>query len=188
MHQTLRELAVFISASVRHWGVLVTGGVLVASVVVYEHVTGRAISGSFFWGAIGASLFAAFFLAWRDERRKLQILEAQINAAEKIKQIGDKLSDLYDDGRTIRRKIVDSDDGFTVEMTVQCLDDWREELFDYLRDNVSLSKARHTVDIESVQAASIGGMKSVETRERKNTLLLYHTERLSRLGELMKRY
>jgi hypothetical protein len=72
----LRHAWEFAVAVVRQWGVLVTGGVVVALISVYEHWSERPIAGRLFWIAIIISLVAAVFLAWRKERLTVESFTA----------------------------------------------------------------------------------------------------------------
>src|SRR5207248_3165355 len=50
-----------------HWGILVTGGFIVALASLYEHLRGEAISGRLLWLIVIGTLFIAVFKAWRKE-------------------------------------------------------------------------------------------------------------------------
>jgi hypothetical protein len=62
----------FFVAVIRQWGALLTGGVVVAVIGVYEHAGQKSISGWPFWSAVNAALFIACFLAWRKERVRVE--------------------------------------------------------------------------------------------------------------------
>ncbi len=68
MREWLGHLWAFVVSVLRQWAVLVTGTLIVGLIGVYEHAIQKPISGWPFWSAIIASLFVAFFLAWRKER------------------------------------------------------------------------------------------------------------------------
>jgi hypothetical protein len=61
--------------SVAHqWGVLVSGGIIVGLIALYEHFSQRSIYGWPLWSAVIGSLVTAFFLAWRVERQQVERL------------------------------------------------------------------------------------------------------------------
>jgi len=74
MRDWLRHVWQFIIAVVRQWGVLVTGGFVVALIGVIEHLSGRSVSGWPLWSALILSLIAAVFSAWRKERQNWERL------------------------------------------------------------------------------------------------------------------
>jgi hypothetical protein len=88
MLKALRELWEFAIAVTHRWGVLMTSGVVVASIAVYEHLSQSAIFGWPLWVAICVALFAAFFLAWRDEHHKRIAADEELR---KFKEAASKL-------------------------------------------------------------------------------------------------
>lgn len=71
------ELWLFLRAVAHHWATLVTGGFVMALVLVAERWTDKNVPGWSFWLLIGAFLAWAFFLAWRDEHRRRVAAEAK---------------------------------------------------------------------------------------------------------------
>ena len=63
------DLVSFIKAVGKHWLVLLTGGVIAAIEGALEHSTGTTLPGWAYWTVALFALFAACFLAWRDEHR-----------------------------------------------------------------------------------------------------------------------
>ena len=72
----LRHIYEFIAAVVRSWGVLTTGGLVVALVGLWEHLTERPIAGWPLWVALALSLVSALFSTWRKERLTVETLTA----------------------------------------------------------------------------------------------------------------
>jgi len=70
----LREVGVFLPLLVQRLSAYITGGVVVAAVVVYEHMRGQNVAAwPFVWGT-GAFLVIAFYSTWRDEHRRADTL------------------------------------------------------------------------------------------------------------------
>src|SRR5438477_7842033 len=63
------ELWHFVTAVGGHWGSLLTGGVLIATIWLYEHRRGEAMSWRFAALLAALALVVAVFLAWRDQYR-----------------------------------------------------------------------------------------------------------------------
>jgi hypothetical protein len=72
----LRHIWEFIVAVLRSWGVLTTGGFVVALIGLWEHLSGRPIAGWPLWIAVALSLVCACFSAWRKERLTAESLTA----------------------------------------------------------------------------------------------------------------
>jgi hypothetical protein len=72
------DLFVFLRSLASHWGVLMTGGIPMAILALWEHWKGQSIS----WGvfSIGALVFAlwAAYLAWKDQHRKCVALSREV--------------------------------------------------------------------------------------------------------------
>ena len=187
MMKTLRELGSFMKGVIGHWGILVTSNAVVGAIAIYEHYHGKIIPTLLLQITVYLSLFLAFFLAWRDERRKVEVLTGELAKESDIGQIGIELSRLYRSGLELKSEIVNSDDNLSIDESKNRLDDWCNDVYQMV-ETISSARAVHILEIASVEAAGIGGMKSKETKEKKNTMLLYHTERLRRLAELLKEY
>jgi hypothetical protein len=91
----LRYLVGFLAAVLRQWGVIVTGGVIVGVVALYEHFSGRSLAGWPLKIAIGLSLFVAVFFAWRKERQQWE----RIGGLAPLSATPRELMSVYD-GRT----------------------------------------------------------------------------------------
>lgn len=70
----LKHLWDFALALISQWAALVTGGIVVAVIAFVERIRKKPIAGKLFWAAIIASFFFASFLAWRDERVRVESL------------------------------------------------------------------------------------------------------------------
>jgi len=83
---TLREVGWFLVAVMKRWQAFVTGGLVVASLTVFERITGTPIPFRAFWWGIIVAFLMAIFLAWRDEYRKtrpgLKLTVAQFGIAD----------------------------------------------------------------------------------------------------------
>ena len=73
----LRHIWEFVVAVVQQWGLLATGGIVVAAIGIYERASGRPIVGLPLWIAVTASIIAAFFSAWRKERLQVESFSQQ---------------------------------------------------------------------------------------------------------------
>jgi hypothetical protein len=71
-----RHVREFVVAVLRSWGVLTTGGFLVALIGLWEHLSARPIAGWPLWIAVALSLVCACFSAWRKERLTVENLTA----------------------------------------------------------------------------------------------------------------
>ncbi len=67
-----RHVLDFALSVAHHWEILVAGTVLSAAVAVWERYHKKPIAGWLFRSVIVASLVIAFFLAWQDERLKVE--------------------------------------------------------------------------------------------------------------------
>jgi len=65
--QPLYVILRFVQSVCRHWGTLMTGGLLWALLLVYTHYIGHDVPHWMFWAVTVFFGVAAFFLAWRDE-------------------------------------------------------------------------------------------------------------------------
>jgi hypothetical protein len=72
------DLFVFLRSLASHWGVLMTGGIPMAILALWEHWKGQSIS----WGvfSIGALVFVlwAAYLAWKDQHGKCVALSREV--------------------------------------------------------------------------------------------------------------
>jgi hypothetical protein len=74
MMVVLRHVWQFVTAVLQQWAALVTGGVIVAVIALYERASERPFAGRLFWAGVIISLVAAVFLAWRKERLAVESL------------------------------------------------------------------------------------------------------------------
>jgi hypothetical protein len=99
------DVAAFVRAVGRHWGSLLTGGVLVAALWVAQGAKWVTLAPAFYVIAAAVALLPATFLAWRDEhraaedrRRDVERLEAHTRIqAEALENevVRDVANDLY---------------------------------------------------------------------------------------------
>jgi hypothetical protein len=64
-----------------HWGALVTGGVFIGGLTIYQGV-GHSVAPWVYWTIAADGLFWAAFLAWRAEFRKAKELEDKVRTLE----------------------------------------------------------------------------------------------------------
>jgi hypothetical protein len=88
----LRHLWAFVVAVLQSWGVLTTGGFVVALIGLWEHLSARPIAGWPLWIAVALSLVSACFSAWRKERLTVETLSDQIVPHQRRKEVRDHLS------------------------------------------------------------------------------------------------
>jgi hypothetical protein len=74
----LRHIWDFVRAVLQQWAALVTGGVIVAVIGLYERASERPVAGRLFWAGVIISLGAAVFLAWRKERLAVENLTSPV--------------------------------------------------------------------------------------------------------------
>lgn len=129
----LRHIREFIVAVIKSWGVLTTGGLAVAFVGLWEHLSGRPIAGWPLWIAIALSLVCACFSAWRKERIAVETLNAKIVPLQRRKQVRDHLSRLL----KAKDKFVKMLEDPYQLVTVGNIDQWEIETSKYLRENLS---------------------------------------------------
>jgi hypothetical protein len=81
------DLFFFVRSLVSHWGVLMTGGIPMAILAVWEHWKGQSISWGFFLvGALVFLLWAAY-LAWKDEHGKCVALTREIQGLRSTRSL-----------------------------------------------------------------------------------------------------
>jgi hypothetical protein len=129
----LRHVWEFIVAVFQRWGVLTTGGSLVALIGLWEHLSGRPIAGWPLWIAVALSLLCACFSAWRKERLAVEALNAQIVPRQRRREVRDHLS-----------RLLKAKDKFVAQLTdphqilvVGNIDQWEDETRKFLRENLS---------------------------------------------------
>ena len=83
----LTDVFVFLRSLVSHWGVLMTGGIPIAILALWEHWTGQSIS----WGpfSIGALVFVlwAAYLAWKDQHGQWVALTREIQGLRSTRSL-----------------------------------------------------------------------------------------------------
>ncbi len=70
-----RDLWVFLKVVVFKWNVLMSGLIMTA-VYLFERLSGHEVPPWFYWSLTVFLVAVAFFLAWRDERRKWERLDS----------------------------------------------------------------------------------------------------------------
>lgn len=63
------DLWYYLLAVVRHWVTIVTGGIIVAVLGIWEHLSGRGVSNEYYACVVLIFIFYSCFSAWRDEFR-----------------------------------------------------------------------------------------------------------------------
>jgi hypothetical protein len=127
MPTILRHVWEFLVAVLRQWAALVTGGLIVAVIGLYEHATGRQFAGRFFWIAVIISLVVAFFLVWRKERLEVERLTRRRG------KVRDHLSGSLKVIDKFVRVLNDPDQVIPIDR----INEWEVETCIYLRENVS---------------------------------------------------
>jgi hypothetical protein len=75
MKNWLLDVVGFFVAVLRWWKVLVTGSLVTAGIVAYEHVIGQLLGTANSATLFSGFVLAAIFLAWREERVRARALE-----------------------------------------------------------------------------------------------------------------
>jgi hypothetical protein len=130
------EILRFAAAVIAYWGTLLTGGVIIAAVALWEHYHGSAIP----WSWVQAGAFLAFvvatFQAWRDQYRALIAETAyRSRAADEFAQLrhaAQKRFYLWWEG---------SFDGTKREQAKADAEDMRRQIVEKLRDEISEAEA-----------------------------------------------
>jgi hypothetical protein len=115
-------------------------------------------------------------------------LKERVVTDEKRAAIGAGLQRLYSDGEQLMAEIMDSTDESSPDVWEERQLGWRQNVIDYLKENVSVGKAQYVDGVTSVNGATIMGMKSDGTLEDKTIIVLHIEEQLKRLREVMKDY
>jgi hypothetical protein len=63
-----RDTLEFILAVARHWSTLMTGGIIIGALDLWQN-TGHSVPPFLYWSVAIVALFVAFFRAWRDEHQ-----------------------------------------------------------------------------------------------------------------------
>jgi hypothetical protein len=63
----LSDIVEFAKAVVTHWGSLLTGGLIIAAIWIYEHFKGESLSWRFALVVLVLCFLAATYMAWRDQ-------------------------------------------------------------------------------------------------------------------------
>jgi hypothetical protein len=81
MHSLWRDLFIFLISYLSHWQSYATGGVLTGLIAVFERLSGKQLTKKVY-AAIFVGIFsvAAFFLAWRDQYTRANILATESSA------------------------------------------------------------------------------------------------------------
>ena len=147
----LRHVWEFVVAVLRQWGVLVTGGFIVALIGLYEHATGRPIVGRLFWSTVIISLLVAFFLVWRKARLTVERLDAMISRQQRRKEVRDHLSRLL----KAKDKFVKILNDPNQTVMLGNIDQWEIETCKYLRENLSEADENLFMDETGVPTAPL---------------------------------
>jgi len=135
----LAQIWQFVVAVARHWGALVTGGFIVGLIAVIEHVQQKSISGWPLWIAIIISLFVAFLLVWRNERRNVIALTDKLHDPidEKVHRVAEFINQGYELIGSVPKR----------DTTHEVIAEWREKLTAWTRETYDFLHA------SSVQAS-----------------------------------
>jgi hypothetical protein len=101
MKNLLRDIGLFIRAVFWKWqnwaGGSGIGGAVVVFIGIWEHAIGQTMGSSLYISIIvGAFLFAAFFMAWRAENRKVRELEHPEESPYSLRRRAVQLADEID--------------------------------------------------------------------------------------------
>jgi hypothetical protein len=171
----LRHIWEFIVAVLRSWGVLTTGGFVVALICLWEHLSARPIAGWPLWIAVALSLVSASFSAWRKERLTVETLNAQIVLRQRRKEVRDHLSRLL---KAKDRFVGWLNDPHQI-LTVGNIDQWEEETRKYLRENLSEADEILFMDTTGVPSPPI--YKWEERRAEQLARLHYRSHQLRKI-------
>lgn len=81
------ELRLFVRAIFSHWLTLMSGGVIIVAVGIYERVAGGNVPWSIYLSLICALIVIASFLAWRDKSHEVNRLKQELaNEREPIRR------------------------------------------------------------------------------------------------------
>ena len=81
--RNMPKLRDFIVVVVRHWGSLVTGGVLIGVLGLWQN-TGHSVPPTLYWAIALSALLLAGYKAWNDKAKALYAATQQLNAAPKL--------------------------------------------------------------------------------------------------------
>jgi hypothetical protein len=171
----LRHISEFVVAVLRQWGVLVTGGFVVALIGVYEHWSERPIGGSFLWIAVVVSLLVAFFRVWEKERLAVERLDATVSRQQDRKEVRDHLS------RSLQAKdkfVKMLNDPHQPVMAGN-IDQWEIETRKYLREN--LSEADENLFMDETGVPAPPPSKFIEQRAEPLRRLHYRSYQLLKI-------
>lgn len=73
-----RYILAFAVALARRWAVFMTGGFVVGLITLYQYLSGSSLTGWPLRIGISASIIAAIFMTWRDEREQVEKLTAEL--------------------------------------------------------------------------------------------------------------
>jgi hypothetical protein len=82
----MSEIVAFCKAVARHWGSLVTGGIVIGALAVWQG-TGHRVAPGVFWVIASCALLLSFFLAWKDQVIRAERAEAALESlsAERLR-------------------------------------------------------------------------------------------------------
>jgi predicted secreted protein len=71
------EILLFLFNVLHHWLALVTGGVIVLLIALYEYKKGKSVPWRRYQFIMGLALFVSCFMAWHDEHHTAEILKLE---------------------------------------------------------------------------------------------------------------
>ncbi len=74
----------FLLTVLNHWVALMSGGIILVMLTLWERHSSRNVPSWFFWGIVVLMIFLAFYLAWRDKH--LALLQAEKALEEERQQ------------------------------------------------------------------------------------------------------
>ncbi len=128
---------------------------------------------------------------WEERQNELTTelarLQAQINQTGMTREKAHKLSDFHREAGELRAGIVESDDATSVEEWSERIGSWVRRVSQYMSEAISPAQGQYFCGHVSYNAAVVHGLKSNQTRQGKNNLILSLEARLERLEVVMNR-
>jgi hypothetical protein len=148
----------FICAVAGHWVSLMTGGIIALALVLYERISGAEVLLSIYWAIAAFTVFAATFLAWRDEYLGRERAEKQIKDREKRRTIRVELAKLMSEGQELER-------GYDKQQrpTGEEVNQWADRVEQYLRaalDEAFVVRFRDQSFDDGLMLSGISGFES----------------------------
>src|SRR5216683_820078 len=143
----LHEILAYVLAVITHWIGLLTGGLLVAVLLIYERLRKTTIPRKWFVGMVGACVLIATFLAWRD------LIHANADFADRLSEA--KIDETAAKARADER-----------EKTIASL---QSAIGSLQSDNAALDAALHKKPVQ-VRVSGSGSARSPEKTEKRRVL------------------